>query len=290
MKDNNKDNQKLKNMTSEAVYKSFVSKQPKFFNKIFNITSNSIAYLLGVYVVLTLSLYVIVHFNIGNLFKSKTLLLEYDSILYSNFLSNFFFGIMITSNFYLSKKDYQGVFSVIQLISLTALYFTFSSMTTKDFLLLQMISLMKITNLTLGIALFCYIVYFYVASLLFMRGFLSNNFTFEEIYHEISLRTDMMKFSYNNFLLKFKINKVFPGLLYPRSSFYYVNCSPPASVIEKRNLHCSLYKNQQQQQLAKCAMTDESESVQMNVDCEEKQKFISKSSSKNAYLSTMGEY
>lgn len=280
-KDGDKDDN-LKRMSSEAVYKSFLNKQPNFFNKAYNILANTFCYILGIYILLTLSLYVVVHFNIGSLFKSKSLLLEYDVILFSNFLVNFMFCLIILSNLYLSKRESLPVYYFIQLVCIVFVYLVFSYMTTKDLLLSQFISLMKIIFIVLSFLLTLYVSYFYIASMFHMRSFLSKNFTFDEIYHEISLRTDMMKFSYNNFIIKFKLHKIFPGLLYPRDSFYYLTCKPPASVLEKRELHCNYYK--------KNGNTDESESVQINVDHDEKQKFISKSSSKNAYLSTMGEF
>ena len=86
----------------------------------------------------------------------------------------------------------------------------------------------------------------------------------------------MIKFSYNHFIIRLKLNKIFPGLLYGKDSFYYLTCRTKA-----------------REELRKARGLEESDSVQLGVlECEEKQRLMSKESGSGrfAYLSTTGEY
>lgn len=269
---NNKEHTVIKQKASEANYKSYVTKEPNFFNKTFMTISKFTSYSVAFYIVFTTILYFIIHFNLGQIIKSKSFLLEYDAILYQNLFINTIFSIFILINHYGIK--YQKISAYVFLsFSSTALYFSYISfLGSKDFFIFEYLQLLKVSLLGLGSSLSLYLVYNFFANLNHLRNFLSDNFTFKEIYHEIALRTDMIKFSHNNFIMKYKLHKVFPGLLYKKDSFYYLTVSEG----DRDRFPC-------QKKL------DDSDSVQINID-DEKQKLISQGSSKNAYLSTMGEY
>lgn len=45
---------------------------------------------------------------------------------------------------------------------------------------------------------------------------------FEKIHHEISLRTDMMKISFNHLIISLKLHRILPGLLYTKKDYYFI--------------------------------------------------------------------
>jgi hypothetical protein len=289
-KKNNKDNSNnLKDLTSEANYKSYSQKKPHFFNKNFSMVNNVMSFILGSYIILTTIMYLAVHFNFGTFIKSKTFLLEYDQILFHNLFINLSFGVMIFFNYLAYKNDMISFYFIIDISLFTLNYFFVSEMTAKDFFLFEFLKILKIFLISIGVSLGLYIVYHYLSNLNHMRNFLSNNFSFEEIYHEVCLRTDMIKFSYNAFIIRFKLHKIIPSLLYSRDAFYYRTCKKP--VRERSDQNSKLMNSNYKYDNKKAAFLNESESVDININIEdEKQKFISKGSSAYAHLSTQGEY
>lgn len=275
MKDFHKKNNDvvIKDSTSEATYKSYIASKPNFFNKNFRFISNIVSFMLGFYIMFTTILFLIVHFNNGTMFKSKSVLLEYDALLYSNLIMNLLFGVIIITNYIGFKTESLTTYLLIDAITFSLYFFYVQGISTKDFFLFEFLQLLKLSLMGLSIVLLFYLVYYYISNICHLRAFLGNNFSFEDIYHEISLRTDMIKFAYNDFIIRCKLHKVFPGLLYKRDSFYYLTI-----------------KNNKYQQNKR--LIEETESLHVPSEIDEKQKLMSKSSgySKNAYLSTMGEY
>jgi hypothetical protein len=45
--------------------------------------------------------------------------------------------------------------------------------------------------------------------------------TYSNIVHEINLRTDMFKISFNFFVTRWKLHKIIPSLLFKKDSFYF---------------------------------------------------------------------
>jgi hypothetical protein len=271
---NKQQDSNYKKNTSEAMYKGFLNKQPNFFNRGFTAMSNIVSYIMGFYILLTTSFYIIVHFNIANLFKSKSVLLEYDAALYSNLVVNLFFGVSILINIYSSKSKSVLMYSMIPTLMTIVYYSTITSISTKDFILFELLQLLKLGVIGIIVVSIIYIIYFYSANLNYLRTYLSDHFTFEEVYHEISLRTDMFKFAYNNFIIRTKLHKVFPGLVYKKDSFYYLSLSQKDMKKYQNNARTNLLED------------SDSVSIQLNLE-DEKKKLISKGLSS---LSTMGEY
>lgn len=69
-----------------------------------------------------------------------------------------------------------------------------------------------------------YFVYIYFAQIGYFKYNLEN-LSFEEFYEEIALRVDMMKISFNFWIISMKLNRVFPGLMYKKKDYYF-NKSP----------------------------------------------------------------
>jgi len=70
------------------------------------------------------------------------------------------------------------------------------------------------------------IIYFLVLYLNTIGYFKYNiqDLPFENVYHEIALRTDMMKISFNHFIISLNLHKILPGLLYTKKDYYFINC------------------------------------------------------------------
>lgn len=68
--------------------------------------------------------------------------------------------------------------------------------------------------------LIIYFVYIYFAQIGYFK-YNIEGLSFEKIYEEIALRTDMMKISFNFWIISLKLNKMFPGLLYKKKDYYF---------------------------------------------------------------------
>ncbi len=75
---------------------------------------------------------------------------------------------------------------------------------------------------TLNFTMFAYFIVLYANTIGYFK-YNIQDLPFESIYHEIALRTDMMKISFNYFIISIKLNKILPGLLYTKKDYYFVN-------------------------------------------------------------------
>lgn len=267
--DNKKDQKQRDDAFEYDDKKRIKSKEPEFFNDKFILISNTICLLLSLYIMFTSLLY---YFNYSS---SVSNLKEYDNLLHSNHFVNFTFTLLIVFHLISLKTKTTYLYIVIS-TSLFAMYFFYVSNVKAHVDYSLYLQTLKVFILTIATSLITYMTYSLISNIIFLRNFLSKNVTFDQVYHEISLRTDMMKFSYNNLVITLKLNKIFPSLLYKKSDFYYLSCRNNNT----KNVYRELKK------------VEDDESVHIgNFDYDEKQKFISKSnSSKYAYLSTIGEY
>lgn len=209
-------------------YNQFTKKQPEFFSKNFIFVSKIVNFLLISYTILTTILYIVIHFNGNSLVKGKSSLLEYDSFLFSNLLVNLSFVVMLVLSFYAVKTKKTELYCLQVFLLVAVLLGLVNPLQTKDLWIFENIRLLKYFIYATLTGLICYLIYFFIIKLVHIRNFLAENFTVEQIIHEIRLRTDMMKFSYNHFMIRTKLNKLFPGLLYKKSSYYYLTCNAPA--------------------------------------------------------------
>ena len=85
--------------------------------------------------------------------------------------------------------------------------------------------------LGLNVLIIVYLVSFYLNTIGYFK-YNIQDLPFERIYHEIALRTDMMKMSFNNLVISLKIHKIFPGLLYRKADYYFINCQITQEVQE----------------------------------------------------------
>lgn len=71
------------------------------------------------------------------------------------------------------------------------------------------------------ICLFTYCFYYFFTKINVLRRNFKGMLSYEVIYHEIQLQVDMLKMSFNRFLLRTGLNKTFPYFVYRKESFYY---------------------------------------------------------------------
>lgn len=218
----------LSNEENEA-YKAFASKQPNFFNKSFVLLNKITSFVFSVYVVITTLLYFIVRFSSSSAFKGKTVTIEYDSLLLHNMLIiNSTLVATIAMNYFGSKYRQAYVFCYSTLV-LSALYFGYvMNLESENLIISEYLKFIKLALLTIIVTLTVYLVYHFLARIHCFRTYIGKNFSIDEVIHEIRLRTDMLKFSYNHLIIRTKIHKYIPSLLYKRDSFYYTSCSPKA--------------------------------------------------------------
>lgn len=217
--------QGLSNEESEA-YKVFLSKQPNFFNKSFVLLNKITSFVFSIYIVITTLLYLVVRFS-SSAFKGKTISIEYDSLLLHNLLFiNTTLIATIIMNFYGSKYRQAYVFCYSTLV-LCALYFGYvMNLQSGNLIISEYLKFIKLALLTIIVTLTVYLIYHFLARIYYFRTYIGKNFTIDEVIHEIRLRTDMLKFSYNHLIIRTKIHKYLPSLLYKRDSYYYATCLP----------------------------------------------------------------
>jgi len=217
------------------------------FQKAYQIINISYVILYISYILVTLILYYTSSINHIQLYKNLILLV----ILILNYSS------------YIAKAGYSLI--AINLILLISNIFEFL---TVDYSILytslsidspiKNISIIYIfIILSSFICISIYNIYSFYIKISMLRQDLKGKLSYDMIYHEIQLQIDMIRMSYNRFLIRIGLNKSFPFLVYRKDSFYYL--SNEAFEVSKRI-------SQQQKEIS-------------NAHCEdvdEKEKFIKK--------------
>ena len=62
------------------------------------------------------------------------------------------------------------------------------------------------------------------------------------IIHEIYLRTDMLKFSFNNFMIKTKLGKILPSLMFRKNSYYFTSLNKKENHPDSLEVDSTMYK------------------------------------------------
>jgi hypothetical protein len=65
-------------------------------------------------------------------------------------------------------------------------------------------------------------IFFYFQTIGYFQYNLQEN-SIQEVIHEIKLRTDMIKISFNNLIINLKLHKMFPSLLYKKEDYYFMS-------------------------------------------------------------------
>jgi hypothetical protein len=183
--------------------------------------------------------------NIGT--NSNIFLFNNEAFTSITFLSIYLSTLIVINNFSTLKKSplYFAIFYLMS-ISITINFLTnfleifpfFKNLTnpfktsndiiSKTFLIFQYIfSGMNFIFLV-------YFVYIYFAQIGYFKYNLEN-LSFEQFYEEIALRIDMMKISFNFWIISMKLNKIFPGLMYRKMDYHFNKLNLPDDIDEYGN-------------------------------------------------------
>jgi len=130
---------------------------------------------------------------------------------FSIFTIFYIFAVVITLNFYTNMFNFISFLNDINKVFLQNI-----NIVTNTFYIFQYIFS------ALNLLMLFYFVFFYLRLIGYFK-FNIQDLPFENVYHEIALRTDMMKISFNYFIISLKLHKILPGLLYTKKDYYFIN-------------------------------------------------------------------
>lgn len=123
----------------------------------------------------------------------------------------YIFAVIITFNFFTNFFNFIPFLNDINKVFLQNI-----NIVTNTFYIFQYIFT------SLNTLMFLYFIVFYCNTIGYFK-YNIQDLPFETIYHEIALRTDMMKISFNHFIISIKLHKILPGLLYTKKDYYFIN-------------------------------------------------------------------
>ncbi len=177
------------------------------------------------YIILSTFFYLIVHYYGKRIINSKSWRIEYDNLLYQNLFVNFYFILATILGFIAISKKSLKYFSLFYLtISLYSVLFITCYLCNiySDFFFHSKFIWFGIIINIVNFSIFVYLIYYFVSVVNSnQRNFTSIYSTPSAIIHEIYLRTDMFKISFNHFIIRWRLHKLVPSLLYKRDSFYF---------------------------------------------------------------------
>ena len=211
---------------NQSLYDFLYNSQPNFFSGTFNFIVNGINYCLFLYIIFSFIIYLFFHFfalNIEVFGMTQTKFLEYDTILYKNNFNNIILACIIILGM-LSVKKQNYLYFIIYL--LTYALFIFSFIFKMNFTLIPIYSYFyTIFNSLLFFGFFILSLY----SILYyfqIYGIVKNNINdipIDKIIHEIKLKSDLAKMSYNAFMIRHGLHKISKKLLYTKKDYYFMN-------------------------------------------------------------------
>jgi hypothetical protein len=194
--------------------KKIQNKQPEFFSYGYSLVMRTFNWLLTFYITFSFVIYLFYYFLNENIVQKK----------------------WFNEQFILQNSYYAGILSLNILLSVYSLYrksvpvyLVYFSYT----LFLNAVLLFKYPQSNVHQALawilvtitainVVYLVYFYFKSIGYFKDKLIG-VNQDAIVHEIRLRSDMMKINFNGFLIRSKIHKLFPNMLFRKEDYYFMN-------------------------------------------------------------------
>jgi len=223
------------------------SRELNLFSINFLVLLKTFNYFTLFYIILSSIFYFLIHYYGKKIIYNKTLRLEYDSVLYQNLFANFYFAFTTTLGFIcISRKSlyyFCLYFSTIFFYSIL-FFISYTSNLLSEFFVNKKLIWFSHLIMTKNIILISWIISHFFYTINENRKTLQNsNVSFSQILHEINLRVDLMRFSYNNLIIKTKLNKIIPNLLFKKESFYYANL-PKNNLILNSNANTSNIKKE----------------------------------------------
>ena len=217
----------LKNPSSKkSFYGLLYNKQPEFFSSTLSYIVNTINYFLFLYVVFSLLIYLFFHFfalNINTFKITEATYTPMDSSLSLHNFNNLFFLVIIVFGILALKQEtfmffilYMGSFGFFSLSYLIRGNYTFVEPLSYSFTIFNLISIGCFLLLS------AYTIMFYCKSVGYLR-FNLNDVPYDEIIHEVKLRTDLAKMNYNALMIRLGLHKISKKLLYTKKDYYFMN-------------------------------------------------------------------
>ena len=211
---------------NQSLYEFLYKSQPNFFSDSFNLIVNGINYCLFLYIIFSFIIYLFFHFfalNIEVLGMTQEKFLEYDTILYKNNFNNIILGcVIILGMISTSKQNY--FYFCIYLLSYALFMFSFAFKI--NFTLIPIYSYAyTLFNLMLFSGFLIISIYYllYYFKIFGYFKYNMNDIPVDKIIHEIKLRVDLAKMSYNAFMIRWGIHKISKRLLYTKKDYYFMN-------------------------------------------------------------------
>jgi len=196
--------------------------EPEFMNDVFCLFLKIVNFLAAVYIIISIILYLVIHFNGKDLFKSRKSYIEYDRLLFLNLFYDIFLGFTITFSYLAIYKKSNILFVVYFGFMILACVFGFFGYSQDFDKLNSKIRYVVLTIFGLNIIFVIYPIFHYLRKIQYFRVSLEA-FPVENIIHEVNLRTDMMKMGFNNFVINMKLNKLLPGITFKKEDYYFMS-------------------------------------------------------------------
>ena len=192
-----------------------------YFGNYFTLLFKAMNFSILFYIILSSVMYVVIHFYGKTIIKGKSHWMEYDHLLYINLFNDLFLVvILLLGLFTLNKKSNTSFiiyWSVLLLISVNHL----GGINVNIFFLNPKLKLFNFFILVMNMCLLAYTLCFWFGQFNYIRNSLAN-VPIANIIHEINLRSDMMKISFNHLVIRLRLHKLIPNLTYKKSDFYFL--------------------------------------------------------------------
>jgi hypothetical protein len=230
MKD--KDDQETHKLLKNSKNKDFFYAQTSLLSRNFLIFLKVLNIAFILYITISTIFYLCVHYYGKRVIQAKSLRLEYDSLLYQNLFVNFYFILITLLGFITTKHKSINYFALylssLVLYSFLFLYAYLTNLNISHFLSNKFF---WFSSLIVGItAIMGVVMVFNFFSLIEEnKTYLRKHSTTNNIFHEICLRTDMLKFTFNHFLIRTNLHKFLPNLAFKKDSYYFTSLGPITS-------------------------------------------------------------
>jgi len=220
--DNNEsEGQKLlrSNRTINTLHENY------FMTRTFIMCLKAINITLLSYVLISTIFYFVVHYYGKRIINTKALRVEYDYLLNQNLIVNFFFTLSNILGFITITKRSIKLFCLFFLtlnFYSTLFVFSFLFKFQYNFFFQTKFMWVGISILIINSSIITYMIYYLVSIIYNNKNAIKNSkVPPSTIIHEINLRTDMFKISYNYLIIQTKLHKLIPSLLFKSDSYYF---------------------------------------------------------------------
>ena len=211
-----------KNKTNKQLAQNPLFQEPEFMNDVFCLFLKIINFLTAVYIIGSFILYLVIHFHGKDLFKSKKSYTMYDRLLFLNLFYDMFLSFTILISYVAISRKSIVSFVIYFALMILACTFGFYGFTNDYSNLNTKIRYFVLTICGLNVLFFVYPIFHYLRKIQYFRVSLES-FPVENIIHEVKLRTDMVKMSFNNLVIKFKLHKILPSITYKKEDYYFLS-------------------------------------------------------------------